>query len=156
MVFSSSLSRSSSHDAWLAPEAPAISFTQHFHMNTALPSVESPVEDLTEVPDLAGRSRRQNSPGSSLNECMEGLQRPDESPLNGAGVAQPPPMPDSINASWQAPGISDLPPKHKDVVQLARPNPIAEWYASQGKPWDLVQVSPSPRADKKMYGPFML
>lgn len=150
---SSSNLPSSSYDAWLPPQAPATTVTQHLDMDTPLPSIELPLEDLTEGPDLVGHSRRQNSPGSSFNDCMEGRQSPHESHLNSATAAWPSPTLDFVNVSddWHTSGINGLPPTHEEIAQLATPNPIMDWYTSETKTWDSVQGTPLPLADEKMY-----
>lgn len=156
MASSSNLPRSSSYDAWLTSQAPTATVTQHLEMDTPLPSIELPVEDLTEGPDLATRGRTQNSPDSSFNDRMEGRQRPHESHLNDTGEA------------WSAPfafmdffdygstlGINGFPPIHEDPFQLATPDPILDWVMSLEKPLDPIQGAPLPRADEKMYGPLI-
>lgn len=157
MASSSNLPRSSSYDAWLTAQAPATTVTQHLEMDTPLPSIELPVEDLIEKPDIAGRRATRNSPDSSFSDYMEGCQRPHESHLNSAAAAWPPPTLGFIDFSddWHTSGINGLPPTHEDIVQLATPNPILDWYTSETKPWDLIQGAPSPRADKRMYSPFI-
>lgn len=155
MASSSNFPRSSSYDAWFAPQAPATTVTQHLEMDTPLPSIEVPNEKMTEVPDLAGRSRRQISPGFSSNDSMESRQRCTESPLHHAVG---PPRIHSFLESYrdlQPSGINDFPPTHEDSVQLATPNPIVNLYTSEKKPSELIQGAPLPRADTKMYDPFI-
>lgn len=152
MASSSNLPGSPLYDAWLAPQEPATT-TQHLEMDTPLPSIELPVEDLTEGPDLAGCRATQNSSDSSFNDCMEGRQRPHESHLNSAAAASPPPTLDFIDFSddWHTSGINGLPPTHEDIVQLATPNPILDWYTSEKKPWDSIPSTPWPLDDEEMY-----
>lgn len=125
-------------------------------MDTPLPSNELPVEDLSEVSDLAERSRNQIKIGSLYNEDMDGRRRPFESHLNSAGVAGHVPIPDLIAiGDLQTSGINGFPQPDEDNFRLARPHPVVGSYMLQEEAWEALQMTTLPLADERKYGSFV-